>query len=278
MRREIKVICTDIDGTLLDKHRDISARTREVIGKLPQGMPIILASSRMPSAMTYIQEKIGRPDHPLICYNGGYVLDGVETLDSVTIPLSTCFKLVELAAGLDVHISLYAEDEWVAPVVDFWTKKEINATRVQPILMGLHSALNRWGEKGKALHKVMCMGDAGQIEKLYQSYWEGFKDELHLYRSKDTYIEIAPRSISKASALEKLLSHKYGFSMHEVLAFGDNYNDVELLKASGMGVAVDNANMEVKASADEITDGNKADGVANYIEKIMKLEPGIFEN
>lgn len=274
----IKVICSDIDGTLLDKHRDISQKTREVVGRLPEDMPIILASSRMPSAMTYLQEKLGKQHHPLICYNGGYVLDGEEVLDSVTIPLSICFTLVELAAGLDVHISLYAEDEWMAPAEDFWTKKEINATKVHPIIMDSISALKRWEREGKSLHKVMCMGDAQHIEKLFQSYSERFKDELHLYRSKETYIEIAPSSISKASALEKLLSYKYGFSMSEVLAFGDNYNDVALLKASGLGVAMDNAKKEVKAAADAITEDNKSDGVANFIQKIMKLVPDTLEN
>ena len=69
---------------------------------------------------------------------------------------------------------------------------------------------------------------------------------LHLYRSKDTYLEIAPLQISKASALSQLLQAELNIDMKEVIAFGDNYNDIEMLKAVGCGVAVGNAKDEVK--------------------------------
>ena len=90
---------------------------------------------------------------------------------------------------------------------------------------------------------------------------------MHLYRSSDTYLEIAPRAISKATGLKKILDH-YDFGMESVVAFGDNYNDIDLLQSVGWGVAVDNARMEVKAVANEITLPNKEDGVAAMLEKI----------
>lgn len=263
--KNIRVICSDIDGTLLDKERDISSLTHEVFSLLPKDMPVILASSRMPSAMTYLQEKINRAGEPLICYNGGYVLDNDEVVSSTTIPLDQARAISGMAEGTEIHISLYAGDEWIAPKDDAWTKKEIMATRVNPLLLENHKALDKWEKAGKEVHKVMCMGDAREMDHLYQRISERYEDQLHLYRSKDTYIEIAPISISKASALELLLKQKYGFSLEQVMSFGDNFNDIELLKSSGVGVAVANAKKEVIAASDITTEGNKEDGVAKFL-------------
>ncbi len=267
--KNIRVICSDIDGTLLNKDRDISPLTHEVFSLLPKNMPVILASSRMPSAMTYLQEKINRVGEPLICYNGGYVLDNEEIVSSTTIPMDQARAIAAVTEGTGIHISLYAEDEWIAPIDDAWTKKEVMATRVNPLLMENNKALDKWEKVGKEVHKVMCMGDAQEIDNLFQGMNERYADKLHLYRSKDTYIEIAPISISKASALELLLMQKYGLSLEEVISFGDNYNDVELLKSSGVGVAVANAKKEVIAAADITTDGNKEDGVAKFLRHFL---------
>ena len=74
MNTKLKLLCSDIDGTLLDTNRDIAPETAIAFTKLPKDFEVILASSRMPSAMYYLQEKIGRFGSPLICYNGGLVL------------------------------------------------------------------------------------------------------------------------------------------------------------------------------------------------------------
>jgi hydroxymethylpyrimidine pyrophosphatase-like HAD family hydrolase len=91
-----------------------------------------------------------------------------------------------------------------------------------------------------------------------------------LYRSKDTYIEISHKNISKKTAIEVLLKDHYtNISMDKVIAFGDNYNDIEMLKAVGLGVAVANANYEVLQIADVVTDTNKNDGVAKAIKEFV---------
>src|SRR5688572_9733323 len=118
----INAICTDIDGTLLDSKRQLSARTIAAIQRV-NTIPIILASSRMPSAMRHLQKELAISSHPLICYNGGYVLqygdDGFPVVyDSVFIPAEICGGIVALANGTDIHVSLYYEDDWFAPARD----------------------------------------------------------------------------------------------------------------------------------------------------------------
>ncbi|HSI78063.1 MAG TPA: Cof-type HAD-IIB family hydrolase [Lunatimonas sp.] len=272
---KIRAICTDIDGTLLDSNRQISARTKTAFSRLPSDFPIILASSRMPSAMTHLLQEINRTSNPLICYNGGYVLgmDTIENIlqpvDSVCISLKDCTKILEMALGSSIHISLYHADEWYAPQMDRWTRKEELATKVQSVIRANTQVIEKWENEAAGAHKVMCMGDAREIDQLFTSLQKVLENTLHLYRSKDTYIEIAPKAISKASGLELVLGTYFDISMAEVMAFGDNYNDIDLLASVGMGVAVENARDEVKAVANEITAKNTEDGVAIAIEKYL---------
>jgi Cof subfamily protein (haloacid dehalogenase superfamily) len=272
---KIRAICTDIDGTLLDSNRQISARTKNAFSKLPVDFPIILASSRMPAAMTHLLDELDRPNNPLICYNGGYVL-GIHAsqnthkpINSVSIPLDDCATILDMAKGFSIHVSLYSADEWYAPQMDKWTRKEEQATKVPTVISSGNKVFEKWKTAGWGAHKVMCMGDAHEIEQLFNSLWKAFGSSLHLYRSKDTYIEIAPKSISKASALALVLNSNFDITLSEVMAFGDNYNDVDLISAVGMGIAVENARDEVKAVANEITAKNTADGVAIAIEKFL---------
>ena len=95
-----------------------------------------------------------------------------------------------------------------------------------------------------------------------------FGEALHAYRSKATYLEIASKDISKLSALAHLLHQKFDFDLSQVVAFGDNYNDIELLNGVGLGVAVANAKEEVKAVANQITLSNLEDAVAVTLEAL----------
>jgi hydroxymethylpyrimidine pyrophosphatase-like HAD family hydrolase len=78
---------------------------------------------------------------------------------------------------------------------------------------------------------------------------------------------LSSKFVSKATAIEKLLTEHMGFQMNEAMAFGDNYNDIEMLEAVGLGIAMANGNDALKSIADEITLSNVEDGVAVAIEK-----------
>ncbi|PRY10595.1 hypothetical protein CLV24_11314 [Pontibacter ummariensis] len=272
---KIRAICTDIDGTLLDSRRQLSPRTIATIKSLPDELPVVLASSRMPSAMRHLQEELDILHHPMICFNGGYILSYEDStaaptvLDSVHIPVSTCTAILALAQGTDIHISLYSEDYWYAPKADQWAEREERITKASPQITSLQPVLDRWQETEAGAHKVMCMGPEEEIAAMAAALTERFGDQLFVYKSKSTYLELAPKTISKATALKLLLENRYGINLSEVMAFGDNYNDIDMLKAVGLGIAVGNAREEVKAVADEVTLKSIEDGVAVAIEKYL---------
>src|SRR5687767_7205040 len=100
---KIRAICTDIDGTLLNKERQLSGRTIQTIKRLGRDFPVILASSRMPSAMRHLQVELAIEHHPMIAYNGGYVLsDGGNSpscLFSLEIPAAVVKTIISLSRG-----------------------------------------------------------------------------------------------------------------------------------------------------------------------------------
>lgn len=263
-----RAICTDIDGTLLNSERDLSPRLKAIVKNIPKSIPLILASSRMPNAMRHLQQDLGRSDEPLICYNGGYVIDGEGlVLDSVEISFPIVQSIFTLCQGEEIHLSLFRGEHWYEEKEDYWSNREIRNTKVQPIWMALKKLLDDWESQHLGAHKIMCMGESNLINWLFGELHLHFGDQLHLYRSKDTYIEIAPKRISKASALKLILESKFDFGMDQVIAFGDNYNDIDLIQSVGWGVAVANGRPELKAVSKELTLHHKEDGVAVSLEK-----------
>jgi len=271
----IRAICTDIDGTLLNKQRELSPRTISAFRRISSRIPVILASSRMPSAMRHLQVQLDILDHPLICYNGGYVVyykNGTtlpEVYDTVGIPATLASSIYSLVTGTDIHVSIYHEDEWIAPQADQWTTREETITKVRARIDDIDTVLRQWEKAKRGAHKLMCMGPEGEISNLQQELEAKFHHDIHIYRSRPTYLELAAKAISKGSALELVLKKHYDLTLQDVMAFGDNYNDVDMIQAAGMGVAVMNARDEVKAVAREITLSSVDDGVAVVVERLL---------
>lgn len=265
----IKAFFSDIDGTLLDENRSISKQTKEALERFPN-WPKILISSRQPSGMYYLQNMLGILGSPIIAYNGALILDDQDLLYSISIPDEISRKALEFGQDKGLHVSHYFNDKWIAPFDDFWSKREQNNTKVEPEVMPYPKILNPEKPRDLSAHKLMGMGDAEKIDGLIDFLENTFPGKLHLYRSKDTYVEISPKTISKKTAIEFLLKHKYPtIDLKDCIAFGDNYNDIEMLQAVGTGVAVDNARTEVKEIANHQTLSNKDHGVAHFLNNIL---------
>lgn len=265
-----KAICSDIDGTLLNSERSLSPNLIAIISSISAEIPFFLASARMPAAMRHLLQDLNRPKEPLIAYNGALVLDAEgKELESITIPISLVQEIVHTALPLALHLSLFHGENWYTPEADHWASREIQNTKVHPTWKSPLQVLEDWTSSNLGAHKVMCMGDSAKIDLLYQALFQKLGTQLHLYRSKDTYLEIAPKPISKATGLARILEAFHSFGLDQVVAFGDSYNDIDLLEQVGWGVAVANAIPEVKAVANEITKHHKEDGVASTLARIF---------
>lgn len=267
-----KIIFSDIDGTLLNHDRQLSPLTIEVFRQLQKDVPVVLISSRMPQAMIHLQKELEIQHQPLICYNGGLIIVEGQEVFSEEIPFTILEELVNFNKVDQCHISFYNAQEWFVPDYDFWAKREENNTKVKPEIRSAIEVVQTWKTKNKSAHKLMCMGDKEKVDKVFNYLEENFGNQLHLYRSKDTYLEIASKKISKLTAINILLRDYYHMQLEEVIAFGDNYNDYEMLKAVGMGIAVGNAKPEILEIAKEVTFHGKEDGVARSLQKLFNLK------
>lgn len=262
----IKLICSDIDGTLLDKNRELSIKTIAIIKKLST-IPFILISSRMPKAMLHLQQELGITNLPMIAYNGGLIVHNGKVLDTTEINNNITENITAFCKDTNIHISLYHNDEWYVPTMDYWAKREQNNTKVTPQVNSIIETLANWNKEQKGAHKVMCMGEEKEIDTLVSFINNNYNDSIIGYRSKPTYLEISPKNTSKKIAIELLLKMNYpDLNLENVMAFGDNYNDIEMLKHVGIGVAVSNAKEDVLTIAKYRTNSNKEDGVALFLE------------
>lgn len=256
-----KILCSDLDGTLLTTKNDVSEFTISEINRIKNHIKIILVSARMPKSMVYLQERMGITHQPIICYNGALILNGEKEILSITMPNDEVETLYSFSEAHQIKLGLYHKDYWYVPEDSERVQKEIFHTKARPIFEDSATTLKNWNTNNIGVHKIMMMGTKESIDTIWPKL-SSF-NKLQFYRSNDTLIEVAPKEISKLSAIKKLLNYKE--SLEDVIAFGDNYNDLEMLAHVGCGVAIGNARDEVKAIANYITLKNTENGVANFI-------------
>ena len=109
------------------------------------------------------------------------------------------------------------------------------------------------------VHKILCMGNSNDIQKLEEELEGANLSSISYYRSKDTYMEIVNNQVSKLGALS-FLCDEYGVALENTLAIGDNFNDMPIIIHAGKGIAMGNAPDEVKQAADCVTDTNDENG------------------
>ncbi|URZ02265.1 Cof-type HAD-IIB family hydrolase [Clostridium felsineum] len=267
---KFKMICLDIDGTLLNSEHKISQNTKEAIRIAinEKNIPVILVSARMPKGILFLLKELN-VSQPIICYSGALVMDDkTNIISNVTIPIIDVEAVFKFAKEIGIHVSLYRNDEWYIEKIDKWAKQESEITNISPSIIDFHNLFHAWKQKDSGPNKILCMAEPNELKLLYTKISEHHFNELNVYNSKPTYLEIMPQSASKTSAIE-ILSRKFGIERSEIIAIGDNYNDISMIEFAGIGIAMGNAPSEVKQCADEITLCNDEDGVAESIKKYI---------
>lgn len=264
-----KMICLDIDGTLLNSKHKISEETKKVIQFVAneKHILVILVSARMPKGMLFLQKELNIV-HPMICYNGALILEDHNILSNNTIPISDVKQVYNMVKNIGVHISLYKDDEWYIEEMDEWAKQESKITDTIPSIINFTDLFNIWVQENSGPNKILIMAQPSDIKRLDIKIKDYHSSNLNIYPSKPTYLEIMPNKASKTSAIE-FLCKKFNIQKSEIIAIGDNYNDMGMLEFAGLGIAMGNAPDLVKQCADDITLSNDEDGVADAIKKYI---------
>lgn len=261
-----KMICLDIDGTLLNSNHEITENVKSAINIVANEnkIPVVLVSARMPKGITFLQKEL-EIEQPIICYSGALILDKDKVLSKEFIDVSNLEKIYKLVNENNIHISLYKDNEWYIEEMDYWAKQESEITNIIPKISDFNDLIEEWEIEGTGPNKILCMANPNEINFLKENITA---TDLNIYPSKPTYLEIMPTNASKTSAIN-ILQKKFNVERSEIIAMGDNYNDIDMLEYAGLGIAMGNAPDDVKKYANDITSTNNEDGVAEALKKYV---------
>ncbi|MGM0140166.1 hypothetical protein IGI65_002645 [Enterococcus sp. DIV0755b] len=260
----VKVVVSDVDGTILNSHHQISQRLKEAIRKIAEkNIPFVLASARSPEGMKQISQKLAVTNSPLAAFNGALVIRQDQIIYSQPVEKEDVKKIL---AALKVQfptiaVNLYSANEWYVDRMNQYVKLESEITQITPIVKDLDLLIDT-----RPVHKLLLIGAVAEITAAKDFLAQEVTTSA-LYLSKDNYLEVTHRTVSKESALQAIAQY-YNITTKEIMTFGDNYNDIPMLVAAGVGVAMNNAPLEVKKVADRITKSNDEDGVAHILEEL----------
>jgi Cof subfamily protein (haloacid dehalogenase superfamily) len=263
--RHVRLIATDLDGTLLRTDGSLSEFTRETLARARDaGITIVFVSARGPRGVRFVAEE-AEVDGLAICSNGAVVID-----------LGTGATVKHRALAAEVALDLIRELRARLPGVTFATETE-SQFALEPAFSG---AWEDWqppeGTKyGDALElvvapvtKLIARDPTGPNSRLAEVATEVVGDRAAVSVAGEWVVEINVAGVNKGAALEELAA-ELGVGADEVVAFGDYPNDLPMLAWAGTSIAPGNAHPDVLAEVDEVTAPNDEDGVALAIERLL---------
>ncbi|GIF11460.1 HAD family hydrolase [Actinoplanes teichomyceticus] len=261
---DLRLVATDIDGTLIDDDRRLSPRTIEVLGALP--VPVVLVTGRPLRWLEQLYDQLPAP-LPAVCANGAVIYDphtdevlrteplSSELLVDVTRRLRDAVPDMSLAVEIDDGRAFRHEPTWPLR----WTDPRV---RVIGTPADLTSA------PAVKLLARSATADPDDFLELVSKALGGVAEATR--SSSSALVEISAAGVTKAAGLAWFCDRER-VTASQVIAFGDMPNDIPMLTWAGHAVAMGNAHPAVRAVADDVTGTNEADGVAVYLQKVFNL-------
>ena len=264
-----KLLVLDLDGTLTNSQKNITEHTLQaLINAQEQGVKIVLASGRPTYGVAPLADKIqlGKYEGYILSYNGGEIIDWKtreimykNLLDAEIIPyLYQCAK--DNGFAIVTYDGKYVLTE---NPDDPYVQKEalLNVMQIKKVTNFLAAIKH-------PLAKCLIVGEPERLAELEKEMYNHLHGKMGVFRSEPYFLELVPLGIDKAQSLSVLLD-KINIKQEEIIAIGDGFNDLSMIKYAGLGVAMANAQPVVKENADFVTLSNDEDGVAYVMEKFI---------
>ena len=270
----IKLLALDLDGTLVADSHTIPARTQAAIkAAATQGVHVAIATGREYPVTRKFLQMLGLTA-PVICYQGALIYDPQTdtTIANEGIPLLLAHRLIDQARSQKLALYLYFGHEAFVETATEFSRALLNHTGISPTEVNdLKQVATSPPNKGLIVHPAEEAGTAAeQLAAALGNY-------LNVFRSLDTLIEVTSPNVSKGNALATLADY-YGISQSEVMAIGDQDNDIDMIAWAGVGVAMGNASLGAKAAADYIAPPISEEGAAWAIEEFVLERPSIHRS
>jgi hypothetical protein len=260
----IKMIATDIDGTILKWGLEFSPKMLDCVEKLKKsGVKIVLVTGRMHCATLPVAKELGLTT-PIISYQGGLIKDSEnKTLYQRNLDSNYAKEIIAWARQNDIHINLYIDDKLYVEHDNDIVKSYTDGKFIDYTVCSFDDLAIENVNKILAIDLTNPDKVTNWVEELRQKY-----PDLYIVKSTPYFCEIGSNEAKKSLGVE-FLCNLWGFNKDEVLTIGDQNNDIDLVKAGGIGVAMGNATDELKACADYITETVDNDGFVKAVEKFV---------
>ena len=265
-----KMIVLDLDGTLTNRDKVITPRTREALMEVQRrGVKVVLASGRptygvMPLAKELELDRFGSY---ILSFNGGMITDcrTKQVMYEKKLPVEANREIIRLAKEERVTSILTYQDEWILT-----SNRDCPYGQLESQIN--HLELRQIDDMETYVDfpvpKFLMTDDGDYLAMVEARVKAALGRDFSVYRSEPFFLEILPKGIDKAQSLAQLLS-LLGLKREEMIACGDGYNDLSMIEFAGLGVAMENAVLPVRKAADYVTLSNNDDGVVHVVEKFL---------
>ena len=263
------LIFSDFDGTLARKNSVLSDYTINTIKEyVKRGGIFVLCTGRNDASARQYVKTLGIENQKIsvVCLEGSLVYDNDgKVLYDQPLDWQTSKKIVEFFENHSVYTHVY---DRVDVIVDELNEINTNYKNVCRVSLKVVGKLSEYVDKTQLnCQKILAVIPENEINKYKSLFDELNLDGVESFMSSRVFFETISKNAGKESGM-KAVAKYYGVPMEKVMAFGDNGNDVGMIRDAGFGVAVENAREEVKAVANYICPSNQEDGVAQTIRKL----------
>ncbi|MGN0665905.1 MAG: Cof-type HAD-IIB family hydrolase [Huintestinicola sp.] len=266
-----KIIFLDIDGTLTNSDKIITPKTKDALLEAARrGVILAIASGRPEKGVEYSAKELQLAENGgyILPFNGGIVRNAAtgEIMYQKSIELDVMRKVYVLSKEYGVNFLTYKNGEILAETLDdeyINIESRINNMPVRKVDCVID-------EVEAAPTKCLLTGEPEIAARAETAIRDAIGPEnANIFRSEPFFVEVMPCGIDKAASIEAFIG-KLGIDRSQVIACGDGFNDITMVRFAGLGVAMSNGCEEIRRCADYITENdNNHDGIAEVVEKFI---------
>ncbi|GHV96198.1 haloacid dehalogenase [Spirochaetia bacterium] len=273
--KKIKALALDLDGTALMPDNTLGERTLSCLKKLiAGGMKVIICTGRAIEAAESYRAAMGA-EGPMVFFNGAEVVDmpSGKILSADLLDIDVVDFGIDIARSLGLHYQLYfpagavEDSKWEALIIDKVTPEAemyCNHTGITPVVRDLKEVIAAPGLQGCV--KAMFITDPARHNEIRKKMLDRFGGRIYIARTFPTFLEVMNAGVSKGEGLKTVMRH-CGLKPEEVIALGDEENDLLMFKEAGFSAAPANARENVREAADHVFGSNAEEGIAAFLEE-----------
>ncbi len=262
----IRLVALDLDGTLVGADLVVHPRVLEAVTRArTAGAQITIVTGRMFAAARPFAAALGISG-PIVCYQGAAMFEAGTgaVLRETPLPADVTRTVLDWAHQHGVHAQCYADDTLFVEQINRFSKRYTDVARVEPVVVpSLREAF-----AGRPTIKLVLVDDPGPSEQHLAALTTLLGERAYLTRSHVDFVEAVDPRVNKGEALA-FIAQRYGVRLDQTMAVGDSWNDLPLLDAAGIGVAMGSGPPELLARADAVVADVAHDGVAEAIERYV---------